>query len=69
MNIDKLAVKEFSELIERLSHHYKGKLPRDVISALFVSVTDDPHRLAFCLERRIARGKAKIDKIIETKTS
>ena len=69
MNISKLTDKEFSELITRLLHHYDSELPRDVISALFVEVTDDPDHLAFCLERRIDRGMTKIDKIVRTRDS
>jgi len=65
MNISKLTDKEFSELIECLLHHYDKKLPRDVISALFVEIIDDPDHLALCLELRIDRGMTKIGKIVE----
>jgi hypothetical protein len=69
MNIDKLTDKEFSELIAALEYHYDGRLPRDVMSALFIEVTDDPDHLAFRLEKRIDRGMTKIDKINRTRDS
>jgi hypothetical protein len=67
MNISKLTDKEFSELIELLVKNYDSKLPRDVISALFAEVTDDPNHFALGLQERIDRGMTKIDKVIGTR--
>ncbi len=69
MNIDKLTDKEFSELIDALEYHYDDRLPRDVMSALFVKVTDDHDHFSLGLKKRIDRGMTKIDKIIGTSDS
>jgi hypothetical protein len=69
MNIDKLTDKEFSKLIAALKYHYDGRLPRDVMSALFVKVADDDDHFALGLKKRIDRGITKIDKIIGTSDS
>lgn len=62
MNLENLSNAEFCEVIRKIEVVYNQKIPKDVIAALFIKIVSDPQRLAFCLERRIERGKSSLQK-------
>ena len=67
MNLENLSNAEFCQVIRKIEVVYNQKIPKDVIAALFIKIVSDPQRLAFCLERRIERGKSNLQKRLASK--
>jgi hypothetical protein len=67
MKLGNLSNKEFFEVIRRVEVVYNRRIPKDVIAALFIQIMSDQQRIAFCLERRIERGKSSLQKRLLSK--
>jgi hypothetical protein len=67
MKLENLSNEGFSEVIRRIEAVYNQKIPKDVIAALFIKIVSDPQQLAFCLERRIERGKLRLQNRLASK--
>jgi hypothetical protein len=67
LDLENLSKEEFFEVIRRIEDVYNQRIPKDVIAALFIQIVSDPQRLAFCLERRIERGKSSLKKRLASK--